>query len=116
VARRFEVLRPHLTEFQRRLWLGTEAAELGSDGVAVVAHAAGVAADTVRRGRAEADGGVELSAGRSRKPGGGRKRAESHDPGLIAAFESRVSTCLCKEGGGITGLSGSRRSGNVGFG
>ena len=50
MARRFEVLRPHLTEFQRRLWLGTEAAELGSDGVAVVAHAAGVAADAVRRG------------------------------------------------------------------
>lgn len=90
VARRFEVLRPHLTEFQRRLWLGTEAAELGSDGVAVVALAAGVAADTVRRGRAEADGGVELSAGRSRKPGGGRKRAESHDPGLTAAFESLI--------------------------
>ena len=90
VARRFEVLRPHLTEFQRRLWLGTEAAELGSDGVAVVAHAVGVASDTVRRGRAEADGGVELSAGRSRKPGGGRKRAESHDPGLAAAFESLI--------------------------
>ena len=90
VARRFEVLRPHLSEFQRRLWLGTEAAELGSDGVAVVALATGVAADTVRRGRAEADGGVELSAGRSRKPGGGRKRAESHDPGLTAAFESLI--------------------------
>ena len=35
VARRYEVLRPHLSEFQRRLWLGAEAAELGSAGVAV---------------------------------------------------------------------------------
>ena len=30
-------MRPHLSEFQRRLWLGAEAAELGPGGVAVVA-------------------------------------------------------------------------------
>ena len=29
MARRYAVLRPHLNEFQRRLWLGAEAAELG---------------------------------------------------------------------------------------
>jgi len=32
VARRYAVMRPHLTEFQRRLWLGAEAAELGPGG------------------------------------------------------------------------------------
>jgi hypothetical protein len=87
VARRYEVLRPHLSEFQRRLWLGAEAAELGAGGVAVVAAATGVAADTVRRGRKEAEFGAAPTAGRSRKPGGGRKRAESHDAELVAAFE-----------------------------
>jgi len=87
VARRYEVLRPHLSEFQRRLWLGAEAAESGAGGVAVVAAATGVAADTVRRGRKEVDDGVAPAAGRSRKPGGGRKRAESHDAELVAAFE-----------------------------
>jgi hypothetical protein len=90
VARRYAVIRPHLSEFQRRLWLGAEAAELGPGGVAVVAQATGVAADTVRRGRKEADEGVGPSAGRSRRPGGGRKRAESHDEGLVAAFESLI--------------------------
>lgn len=49
-ARRFEVLRPHLTEFQRRVWLGAEAAELGFGGVMVVARATGVSA---RGGRVE---------------------------------------------------------------
>ena len=83
VARRYEVLRPHLSEFQRRLWLGAEAAESGAGGVAVVAAATGVAADTVRRGRKEVDDGVAPAAGRSRKPGGGRKRAESHDAELV---------------------------------
>jgi Rhodopirellula transposase DDE domain len=90
VARRYAVVRPHLSEFQRRLWLGAEAAELGPGGVAVVAEATGVAADTVRRGRTEADGGIGPGAGRSRRAGGGRKRAESHDKELVAAFESLI--------------------------
>ena len=90
VARRYTVVRPHLSEFQRRLWLGAEAAELGPGGVAVVAEATGVAADTVRRGRKEAEEGVGPGAGRSRRAGGGRKRAESHDAGLVAAFESLI--------------------------
>ena len=61
--------RPHLSEFQRRLWLGAEAAELGPGGVGIVAAATGVAADTVRRGRKEADDGTAPGYGRSRHPG-----------------------------------------------
>ncbi len=87
VARRYAVLRPHLNEFQRRLWLGAEAAELGPGGVAVVAKATGVATDTVRRGRKEADDGGAPGSGRSRVAGGGRKRAEAHDGELAAAFD-----------------------------
>jgi hypothetical protein len=82
LARRFEVMRPHLSEFQRRLWLGAEAAELGPGGVAIVAEVTGMAGDTVRRGRAEAAGAQVPAAGRSRGPGGGRKRAEAHDSEL----------------------------------
>ena len=47
MARRYAALRPHLNEFQRRLWLGADAEELGPSGMAVVAKATGVAADTV---------------------------------------------------------------------
>ena len=90
VARRYAVLRPHLSEFQRRLWLGAEAAELGPGGVATVAEATGVAADTVRRGRKEAEGGTAPGPGRSRRAGGGRKRAEAHDEDLVATFESLI--------------------------
>jgi len=90
VARRFEVLRPHLSELQRRLWLGAEAAELGAGGVAVVARAVGVAPDTVRRGRAEAQDLDGASVVRSRRPGGGRKRAEEHDTDLVAALEALI--------------------------
>ena len=87
LASRFEVLKPHLNERQRRLWLGAEARELGSGGVGIVAQAVGVAGDTVRRGRAELEQPQPLSYPRSRKAGGGRKRAETHDAELAAAFE-----------------------------
>ena len=90
LARRWEALRPHLSERQRRLWLGAEARELGPGGAATVAAALGVAADTVRRGRAELDDPAAPAPGRSRKPGGGRKRAEEHAPGLVAALEALI--------------------------
>ena len=90
MARRYEMVKPHLTELQRRLWLGAEAAELGAGGVAVVSAATGVAADTVRRGRSEAESGTVPAPGRSRKPGGGRRRAEAHDADLVAALEALI--------------------------
>ena len=90
MARRYEALRPHLSERQRRLWLGSEARELGPGGAVLVAKALGVAADTVRRGRDELDEPEPAPVGRSRKPGGGRKRAESHDEGLSAALDALV--------------------------
>ena len=90
LARRFDVMRPHLSEFQRRLSLGAEAAELGlgrgrdrgrGDG-----RGRGHGAPGPRRGsRAQVP-----AAGRSRRPGGGRKRAEAHDSELIAALEALV--------------------------
>ena len=90
LARRYQVLRPHLSELQRRLWLGAEAAELGPGGVGVVASAVGVAADTVRRGRTEAQGLDVATVVASRRPGGGRKRAEANDPDLLAALEALI--------------------------
>jgi hypothetical protein len=90
LARRWEALRPHLNERQRRLWLGAEARELGVGGAGQVAVALGVAADTVRRGRDELDNPEIAVPGRSRKAGGGRKRAEEHQPGLADALDSLV--------------------------
>ena len=90
VARRYDAVRPHLTERQCRVWLGAEARELGSGGVRVVADAAGVSPDTVRRGRDELDDPQPLEVGRSRVPGGGRKRAGELDPGLAGALDKLV--------------------------
>lgn len=90
LARRYDAIKPHLSERQRRLWLGTEARELGSGGVRIVADAVSVSPDTVRRGRTELDDPQPPLPERSRGPGGGRKRAEETDPGLAAALDKLV--------------------------
>jgi hypothetical protein len=90
LARRYDAVKPHLTERQRRVWLGIEARELGSSGVRIVADAVRVSPDTVRRGRDELDDPQPLEVGRSRAPGGGRARAEQQDPGLADALDKLV--------------------------
>jgi len=90
LIRRYDAIKPHLTERQRRVWLGSEARELGAGGVGIVADVVGVSPDTVRRGRTELDDPQPLPVGRSRRPGGGRKRAEDHDPELPAALDKLV--------------------------
>jgi Rhodopirellula transposase DDE domain len=87
LAAKFAVMRPHLGERQWRLYLGSEARALGHGGIAAVARAAGVSELTVSAGAAELEAGAEPSPGRSRRPGGGRKKAEEKDPGLTAALE-----------------------------
>src|SRR5919204_2702417 len=84
---RFGLLLPHLNERQRRLLLATEARLLGHGGVRAVAQVAKVSETTIRKGLLELDAGEEpLPLGRARRPGGGRKRAEDNDPGLVPAL------------------------------
>lgn len=90
VQRRIAALWPHLNERQRRLLLGAEARELGWGGVSTVAGAVGVSRSTVTNAVAELALSAELPEGRSRRAGGGRKRAVENDPGLLAALDALV--------------------------
>lgn len=56
-----------------------------------VAKVAGVSETTVRKGVLELEGGEEpLSAGRVRRPGGGRRPAVEQDPELLPALPALV--------------------------
>jgi len=94
---------PHLSERARRIWLGTEARQLGHGGVKFVAQAAGAAIETVRSGIAELgkDPG-EQEEGRVRRPGGGRKKAEDKDPGLPAALDALLDDDKSEAGDPMT--------------
>jgi hypothetical protein len=87
LGRRFSALLPHLDERQRRLALAVEARLLGRGGVRAVARVARVSETTVRRGVAElAAGACPWPTGRVRAPGGGRRRAEEHDPAVLSTL------------------------------
>ena len=87
LSRRFDALLPQLDERQKRLALGTEARLIGHGGVRAVALAAQVSEATVRSGVSELEAAdSSLPVGRSRRPGGGRKPAWKHDPGLVEAL------------------------------
>jgi transposase len=88
LAAKLAVMLPYLDERQRRLYLGSEARALGFGGIAAVARAAGVSELTVSAGVSELEAGAEPAPGRSRRAGGGRKKAEEKDPGLIPALEA----------------------------
>ena len=89
VARKYVVLRPHLDERQRRLFLGAEAREFGRGGIKLVAAATGVHPDTIARGVRELAGEAEPPV-RVRAPGGGRKSLAESDPGLLLQLKAFV--------------------------
>jgi len=89
VGRRYAVLRAHLDERQRRLLLGSEAAELGRGGIKRVAEATGAHPDTVARGVRELAGDPEPQV-RVRLSGGGRKKLSETDTGLLARLKALV--------------------------
>src|ERR1035441_10699003 len=102
LAAKFAVMRSLLGEGQWRVSLGSEARARGHGGIAAVARAAGCSESTVAAGVAEIEAG-ELEAlppGRSRRAGGGRKKAEEAQPGVKQAL------------GGVVG--GGPRGGPVG--
>lgn len=87
---KFLLLGNDLDERGRRRWAATEALSLGRGGIAAVAQATGLSDRTIRNGIDELTHGQELSPGRQRKPGAGRKARVDEHPPLLAALEALV--------------------------
>lgn len=85
----FGSVMPHLNEVQRRLVAGAVARSLGHGGKSRVAGASGLSRNTVIKGQAEVEAGVEPSD-RIRAPGAGDKKAIDKQPGLLAALDELV--------------------------
>jgi hypothetical protein len=90
LRRKYLSLDPVLTERSRRLWAATEARALGRGGIALVERATGVSRSTISRGMGELEFGATLEPGRTRRPGGGRKRATEKDGKLLVDLEGLV--------------------------
>jgi hypothetical protein len=91
IAQRWQLMREHLDERQRRTFAAAEARVLGRGGVAQVVAATGMSRNTIVAGMEELDGTDNpfiapepLAAARAtRRSGGGRKSATHKDPTLV---------------------------------
>ncbi|MCA1681786.1 MAG: ISAzo13 family transposase [Nocardioidaceae bacterium] len=91
MAARLAGLLPRLNERDRRLALGSEAKSWGRGGIEEVHRATGMARSTIKRGMRDLDGDQDSGmTGRVRVRGGGRKKAEAADPGLLDALDALI--------------------------
>lgn len=90
LRRKYLDMEPELTERSRRVWAATEAIALGRGGIALVERATGVSRSTISRGIRELESGERLEPGRTRRGGGGRKRAAEKDRNLVVDLERLV--------------------------
>jgi len=92
IGQRWELMRDHLDERQRRALAGAEAKVIGHGGVSLVAAATGLARGTIAAGMEELEGTSNeflpspqvAEPAATRRPGGGRKPATQKDPTLVA--------------------------------
>ena len=91
LKRRYAVMWPHLTERQRRLLAAADAHAFGRGGVKKIHRAVGIARSTIARGKRELSSEAILPVGRSRRPGGGKKKIQMMYPGIIAALKTLVN-------------------------
>ena len=87
---KYAALRPTLTERSRRVWAATEARALGHGGIGLVERATGISRSTIQRGLRELEAGETLEPERTRRRGGGRKRAVEKDRRLLRDLEALV--------------------------
>ena len=90
IGAKFRVLAGEFNERQRRLWAASEARAAGRGGIAATARATGISVPTIRKGIAELESGEHLTAGRVRKPGGGRSALVELDATLLEDLEALV--------------------------
>ena len=83
-------LAPVFTERSRRVWAATETRALGHGGIAAVERATGISRATIQRGLRELDEPAPLPPERTRRPGGGRKRATAVDQTLLQDLDALV--------------------------
>jgi transposase len=92
ISNRIVTMLPILNEYQRRIFLATEAQMLGYGGISYISRISGVSRVTITHGINEIKNQsvAKQSNGRSRKKGGGRKSVNESQPGIIKEIEKLI--------------------------
>jgi hypothetical protein len=87
---KYRSLFPHLDERQRRLLAAADAERLGRGGVSAVARSSGLSRPTIHKALQELHA-PPMDAGRVRRTGAGRKRAEVASPEVLGELEVLIA-------------------------
>jgi transposase len=94
IRERYEAIKGTLTERARRLFVASEARAFGHGGIVAAFRATGMAQSVIGRGLKEIaeieEKGSTLGVGRSRRPGGGRKKLVDGNPKLVEDLKNLV--------------------------
>jgi len=96
IRRKYEALASVMDERVTRLWLAAEAEAIGRGGVAIVTAATGIPHKRIVAGKRDLielrlnPPGLQPRAQTVRRPGGGRKVLEAHDPELQVALDALI--------------------------
>jgi transposase len=93
LSERISAMLPILNEYQKRIYLSTEASLLGAGGISLVSRISGMSKRIIRKGIQELTDKSHpvLPSGRIRREGGGRKSISETQPGIEDALEKIVS-------------------------
>jgi Rhodopirellula transposase DDE domain len=94
IRRRWRQAASFLDERARRLFAANEALAQGHGGVTATSIATGLARSTIDRGIQELGSSGNALGTRLRRPGGGRKSAVTHQPGLPRALEKLIEDAI----------------------
>lgn len=87
---KYRQLWPELPERARRLVAASDAKMLGYGGITFVHKASGISRVTIIKGITELEKGISPPAGKSRQPGGGRKKIEHNDKTVLKDLRKLV--------------------------
>ena len=94
IRQRWQQAAKFLDERRPRLFAANEAMAQGYGGVTATAAATGLARSTINRGIRELQSASNDIGNRVRRPGGGRKSAVAHQPGLPTALEALIEDAI----------------------
>jgi hypothetical protein len=88
---KYKRLLPELPERSQRLVVASDAKMIGYGGVTFVHRASGISRVTIMKGIKELEIGISPPAGKSRQPGGGRKKIEHTDKTVLHDLHQLVA-------------------------
>jgi len=80
---------PHLNERQKRIYLSSEAANIGRGGISLISRLSNVSRPTIMKGKEDLES-TPLDAPRTRNKGGGRKSLIEKYPDIVAELDSII--------------------------